>query len=160
MVIEDLQRLIAQEKELQFEKFDNETAWQLGCLIKQNAEAMSGKVAIEITRNNHRLFSYAMPDTTPDNLCWIERKSNVVQRYQHSSWYVGQYYKAKGKNIEEASLVDQKHFAPFGGGFPVCVQGVGVIGSITVSGLSQYEDHQLVVDSLRQYLATDRVSEI
>ncbi len=149
-MISDLQQLLAQVKEIQFEQFDNHMAWQLGCLIKQNAEQAGVNVAIDITRNGHCLFSYAMPDTAPDNQKWIERKRNVVDRYLHSSWYMGQYYKAKGRTIEEASLVNAQQFAPYGGSFPLIIRGVGVVGSITVSGLPQYEDHKLVVDSITQ----------
>ncbi len=153
-MITDLQPLLAQEKELKFEQFDNNIAWQLGCLIKKNAEQAGVNVAIDITRNGHCLFRYAMPGTAPDNQKWIERKRNVVDRYLHSSWYMGQYYKLKGKTIAEASLVDPNQFAPYGGSFPLIIRGVGVVGSITVSGLPQYEDHQLVVDSIRQFIGT------
>lgn len=155
-MITDLNQLLAQEAELQFKAFNNQTAWELGCLIKSRAEAKQVNVAIEIVRNGHRLFSFAMPDTARDNQCWIERKRNVVDRYEHSSWYMGQYYKAKGKTIEQASLVDGKEFAPYGGSFPLIIRGVGVVGSISVSGLPQYEDHKLVVDTITEYLAGER----
>ena len=39
-------------------------------------------------------------------------------------------------------------FAAHGGGVPVSVGGSGVIGSVTVSGLPQREDHELVVEAL------------
>lgn len=155
-MITDLNQLLAQEAELQFEEFNNQTAWELGCLIKNRAEANQVNVAIEIVRNDHRLFSFAMPDTSRDNQCWIERKRNVVERYEHSSWYMGQYYKAKGKTIDQASLVDAKEFAPYGGSFPLIIRSVGVVGSISVSGLPQYEDHKLVVDTITEYLAGER----
>lgn len=155
-MITDLNQLLAQEAELQFEAFNNQTAWELGSLIKSRAEAKQVNVAIEIVRNGHRLFSFTMPDTARDNQCWIERKRNVVDRYEHSSWYMGQYYKAKGKTIDQASLVDAKEFAPYGGSFPLIIRGVGVVGSISVSGLPQYEDHKLVVDTITEYLAGER----
>lgn len=155
-MITDLNQLLAQEAELQFEEFNNQTAWELGCMIKSRAEETQVNVAIEIVRNGHCLFSFAMPDTAVDNQCWIERKRNVVDRYQHSSWYMGQHYKAKGKTIEQASLVDAKEFAPYGGSFPLSIRGVGVVGSISVSGLPQYEDHKLVVDTITEYLAGER----
>lgn len=155
-MITDLNQLLAQEVELQFEHFDNQTAWELGCLIKSRAEARQINVAIEIVRNGDRLFSFAMPNTVRDNQSWIKRKRNVVDRYQHSSWYMGQYYQAKGKTIDQASLVDPTEFAPYGGSFPLIIKGVGVVGSISVSGLPQYEDHQLVVDSITEYLAGER----
>lgn len=155
-MITDLNQLLAQEVELQFEHFDNQTAWELGCLIKNRAEANQVNVAIEIVLNSHCLFSFAMPNTARDNQSWIKRKRNVVDRYQHSSWYMGQYYKAKGKTIDQASLVDRTEFAPYGGSFPLNIKGVGVVGSISVSGLPQYEDHQLVVETITEYLAGER----
>ena len=155
-MITDLTQLLDQEKQLQFTHFDNESAWQLGSLIKRNAEKIDAKVAIDITLNSHRLFSYAMPSTSIDNQEWIKRKQNVVQRYQHSSWYMGQYYKAKGKSIEEASFVNGKDYTPFGGSFPLSIQGVGVIVSITVSGLPQYEDHLLLVDSIGEFIENQK----
>lgn len=155
-MITDLEQLLAEEMELQFENFGNQTAWELGSLIKKNAEKKEANVAIEIVRNSHCLFSFAMPTTSPDNQCWIERKRNVVERYQHSSWFMKLYYEAKGKSISEASLVDATQFAPYGGSFPLAIKGVGVVGSISVSGLPQYEDHRLVVDSIAQYLAGEK----
>lgn len=155
-MITDLNQLLVQEAELQFEAFNNQTAWELGSLIKSRAEEKQVNVAIEIVRNGHRLFSFAMPDTSRDNQCWIERKRSVVDRYEHSSWYMGQYYKEKGKTIDQASLVDAKEFAPYGGSFPLIIRGVGVVGSISVSGLPQYEDHKLVVDTITEFLAGER----
>jgi len=147
-----LKHLLAQEQRLQFSHFSHQRAWDLGCALKERAEALSCHVAIDITFNRHTLFSYAMPNTSIDNIEWIKRKKNVVQRYQHSSWYMGNYYKAKGKSIEESSLVDIKQYAPFGGCFPLIIRDVGVVGTITVSGLPQQEDHQLIIDTLEQFL--------
>jgi uncharacterized protein (UPF0303 family) len=49
--------------------------------------------------------------------------------------------------------VPRDEFAPHGGAFPITVVGVGVIGSVAVSGLPQLQDHALVVDVLRRALA-------
>ena len=149
---EILAALLEQEAQLQFEDFSHQTAWELGSAIKKEAEARRQNVAIDITLNGQVLFSYAMPLTTVDNLEWINRKKRVVHRYQHSSWYMGHYYRSKGKSIEESSLVDPKLYAPYGGSFPLTIRNVGVIGSITVSGLPQEQDHQLVVDVLARFL--------
>ncbi|MCU8515810.1 heme-degrading domain-containing protein [Vibrio vulnificus] len=151
-MITDLDALRAQEQKLQFTEFNANIAWQLGALIKQNAERKGASVAIDITLNGQCLFCFAMNGTSIDNQQWIARKRNVVDRYQHSSWYMGQYFKAKGKTIEEASLVDGKTFAPFGGSFPLMIRNVGAVGSISVSGLPQYEDHLLVVETLESFL--------
>ena len=39
-------------------------------------------------------------------------------------------------------------YAADGGSFPVCVEHAGVVGSVTVSGLPQRDDHELVVEVL------------
>lgn len=50
-----------------------------------------------------------------------------------------------GKNANE--------YAIHGGGFPVRVQGVdGVVGVIVVSGLKQEDDHQVIVEVLRDFI--------
>ena len=44
-------------------------------------------------------------------------------------------------------------YAITGGSFPVRVRGVGVVAAVTASGLSSQEDHDLVVEGIRQHLA-------
>ncbi len=39
-----------------------------------------------------------------------------------------------------------------GGCFPLRIKGLGVVGAITVSGLSDVQDHQLAADALAKYL--------
>jgi uncharacterized protein (UPF0303 family) len=42
-----------------------------------------------------------------------------------------------------------------GGSFPLNVAGAGVVGSVTVSGLPQRSDHELVVEALCGLLGRD-----
>ncbi len=42
-----------------------------------------------------------------------------------------------------------------GGSFPLAVTGAGVVGSVTVSGLPQRADHELVVEALCSVLGRD-----
>ncbi|ODS04420.1 heme-degrading domain-containing protein [Vibrio scophthalmi] len=150
---QQLIELRQQEQQLCFHEFNHQIAWSLGEAIKLEAETRGVNVAIDITLNGQTLFYYAMPTATQDNAEWIRRKRNVVLRYQHSSWYMGQYYAAKGKTMAEASLVDAKDYAPYGGSYPLTIAKIGVVGAISVSGLSQQEDHQLIVDVLEKLLS-------
>ena len=83
-------------------------------------------------------------------------KVRLVYRFGHSSFYIGQLLKSKGKRIEEAYLVSESEYAPHGGCFPVIVKGTGMVGTVTVSGLPQEEDHKLVIHAIRAYLAEEK----
>ena len=93
-----------------------------------------------------------MAGTAADNDVWIERKNRVVRRFGHSSFYVGLLLGLEGTSIEEKFLVDRTLYAAHGGAFPVIVRHVGMVGTVTVSGLPQAEDHRLVVAVLRDVL--------
>lgn len=53
---------------------------------------------------------------------------------------------------------DSADFVIAGGGFPLRVNGAGIIGSITVSGLPQREDHNVIVAALCDHLQLERKS--
>ena len=60
--------------------------------------------------------------------------------------------------MEEKFLLDGSRFAAHGGAFPVMVRHVGMVGTVTVSGLPQAEDHRLVVSVLREFLGLQGAS--
>ncbi|MEO7909984.1 MAG: heme-degrading domain-containing protein [Roseiflexaceae bacterium] len=148
----DLERIALQEQRLQFKRFDATTAWTLGMRLKEAAEAHSVTVAIDIQLHGQPLFFYAMPGTTPDNVDWIRRKRNVVIRFQRSSYAVGLHLQQQQTTLETNLGVDTRDYAPHGGCFPLNLLGTGCIGTITVSGLPQRQDHELVVEVLAEML--------
>lgn len=143
--------LAAEEAELQWRSFTNDDAWELGCALVAAARAAAAPVAVEITRNGHRLFSAALPGATPDNASWIERKSRVVHRFGHSSLHVRQASIERGTTFEAEFGLDPARYAAHGGAFPVLVRDVGPVGVVAVSGLPQVEDHRLLVAVLRRH---------
>jgi uncharacterized protein (UPF0303 family) len=54
---------------------------------------------------------------------------------------------------QERYLLDEAEYGAHGGAFPVIVRGTGPVGTVTVSGLPQAEDHRFVVEALRRFLA-------
>jgi len=148
-----LKELLQQEEEIQFSRFTNEMAFTVGTALLEAAKSKGKPVTIDIARNGQQLFHYAMQGTSLDNDVWIQRKNNVVNRFGHSSFYMGISLQSKGQTIEEKYLISSSEYAAHGGAFPLIIQGVGVVGTITVSGLPQQEDHELVVTTLKQFLA-------
>jgi len=151
-----LKQLLDLELELQFKKFNEETAWQIGSQMVEYSVKNELPVTIDITRGNHQLFHASLVGTSADNDEWVKRKVRLVYRFGHSSFYMGQSLKSQGKSIEEAYLLSESEYAPHGGCFPVIVKGTGMVGTITVSGLPQEEDHKLVVQSIRDYLKEEK----
>ncbi|MFG2266846.1 heme-degrading domain-containing protein [Streptomyces sp. NPDC048720] len=147
-----VEELEAQERRLVFRQFTYDDAWTLGSLLVELARDRQAPVAIDIHRAGQQLFHAALPGSTPDNDAWILRKRRVVERYGASSYLVGARFRAKGTTFEESSRLDADAYAAHGGAFPVNVENVGVIGTVTVSGLPQLQDHRLVVEALERFL--------
>lgn len=151
-----LKQLLQEEQELQFTKFNEITAWQIGSQMAERAMRENLPVTIDITHGQHQLFHASMPGTAADNDEWVKRKVRLVNRFGHSSFYMGQLLKHKGKTIEQSYLISESEFAAHGGCFPIIVKGTGMVGTITVSGLPQEEDHKWVVQAIRTYLAQEQ----
>jgi uncharacterized protein (UPF0303 family) len=147
--VEELEK---QERLLVFRQFTYDDAWALGSLLVETARERQAPVAIDIHRAGQQLFHAALPGSTPDNDAWIARKRRVVERYGSASYLVGARFRAKGTTFEESSRLDPDEFAAHGGSFPITVENVGVIGSVTVSGLPQLQDHRFVVEALERFL--------
>jgi uncharacterized protein (UPF0303 family) len=151
-----LEQLLQEELELQFEKFNEEIAWRLGSGLVRKCFHEALPVTIDIMRGERQLFHASLPGASADNDEWIKRKVRLVYRFEHSSYYIGQLLKSKGKSIEEMFLIPESQYAPHGGCFPIIVKNAGMVGAIAVSGLPQEEDHRLAVEAIRDYLNKER----
>jgi uncharacterized protein (UPF0303 family) len=62
--------------------------------------------------------------------------------------------------MKETTLLERyglpvAEYAAAGGSFPLHVEGAGIVGAVTVSGLPQRDDHELVVEALCAMLGKD-----
>ena len=144
--------LEAQEERLVFARFDNADAWRLGSAMVAAATERALPVTIDIRRHGHQLFHAALPGTTAENDSWIERKVNVVNRFAAASYLVGRRLAARGATLDEALGVEPRLFAAHGGAFPIRIRDVGVVGTVTVSGLPQADDHAFVIEMIGAFL--------
>ena len=146
-------RIEEQERNLVFTRFDNLDAWRLGCVLVELATDRELAVTIDVRRGAQQLFHAALPGTTADNDSWVDRKARVVERFGASSYLVGLRAIAKGTTFAAQHDLPLQEYAAHGGSFPVRVTDVGIVAAVTVSGLAQADDHALVVEAVRDFLA-------
>ena len=152
---EDMEQVARQERELVLPRLDAEVAWELGSSLRAMAVERGYGVAIDVRRFGQPLFYSALEGTTPDNVEWVRRKSNVVARLYRSSYAVGLSLALKKQTLEEKYGMFGTDYMAHGGAFPLTVENAGVVGCATVSGLPQRADHELVVEALCLALGRD-----
>ena len=144
----DLAKIAVQEERLRFTAFDEDTAWTLGSLLRTKVKARGAAVVIEIRLARETVFFCAMPGTAPANADWARRKRNTVELLNRSSYATGLALLQEQSSLESKMGLPTRDFASHGGSFPIFVADVGRIGTVTVSGLPQREDHAVVVQAL------------
>ncbi|HGE8324697.1 TPA: heme-degrading domain-containing protein [Serratia marcescens] len=149
---DELQALSEQETTLAFTHFDAATAWELGAALKTAAERRGLSIAIEIQLAGQTLFYYAMPGATPDIADWVRRKRNLVNHFHKSSYAIGLRLQQRQTSLEERYGLSVRDYSVHGGAFPLTLTGLGCVGSISISGAPQKEDHQLLVSTLAHFL--------
>ncbi len=154
----DIARIARQEEALRFAKFDEADAWALGFAMRKAAQERNLPFVIDIRIGNRPLFYTALPGTSPDNWNWVRRKVNTVMHFHKSSYRVGREHDLQGKKFEASRGLDPMEYAPNGGSFPIHIAGTGVVGTVTVSGIPQRDDHGFVVEMLCAHLKADHAS--
>jgi uncharacterized protein (UPF0303 family) len=147
-----LQQLGAELETLRFESFSFDDALAVGLDLVETGRRKALPIAIDVTVNGQQLFHAALPGSSPDNDQWVLRKSRVAARFFKSSLAIATDLRIRGKTIEEVHGLPSAQYAASGGSVPVLVKGGGVIGTITVSGLPDTEDHAVVVAAIRRRL--------
>jgi len=147
-----ISRLEEEERRLRLPSFSNDDAVALGEAIVSRARERSLAVTVDIRRGSQQLYHCALPGTSADNDQWALRKGRVAERFGHSSLLVGAKLRKAGMRIEEKYFVSPLEYSAHGGAVPVVVEGTGQVGTATVSGLPQEEDHALVVEAMEAFL--------
>ena len=161
MTIESvIEVLEMQEEILQFSHFTNADAWALGNMLVAEAQRRGASPLISIRLNNGFIvFQYGFDGTNLYNENGIERKQKTVMVTEKSSLHLAMVLRRKEETLE-AMFANPKEYAASGGGFPIRIEEVGVIGSILVSGMDPVSDHDLIVKCVSKYLHIDEVPRI
>ncbi|OQM74892.1 heme-degrading domain-containing protein [Manganibacter manganicus] len=152
----DIDRIRRQETELVFDAFGEAVAFELGAYVRKRALAENLPVIVDIRTFDRPLFYAAMPGSNASNPDWARRKINVVRRFLKSSYRMVLEQQRPDRTFKPGEGLDIADYVLAGGGFPITVRNAGVIGAIAVSGLSERDDHALVVDALCDRLGMER----
>ncbi len=134
-----------QEEQFVFTSFDNDE----GSIMAINAMENNFPVAIDITMGTHLWFRYAALGTKEGTSSWLERKKRTVMLSKMSTIRYAEVLKQEEKTYEDMGFKTED-YVRCGGGFPITVNGE-VVGTIAVSGMTDVEDHQIMIDGLTEF---------
>ena len=159
-VEEDLAMIAQQEELLRWDGFDADVAWRLGGVMREMLVERGAGGTVEIEVAGQVLFTCVtvgatLGSSSPGQADWIRRKRNTVRRFARSSYAVGRQLERDGETMEGRHGLLLADYAAHGGGFPVWVKGVGVVGSAIASGMPQRDDHSLVVAAMAKVMGVE-----
>jgi len=75
-----------------------------------------------------------------------------VNHFSSSSWHTALRLRNENQSLEQDYDLSDADYVLAGGAFPLIVENEGQVGTITVSGLPDEEDHDLVTTGIRSFL--------
>ena len=148
-----LDELEDQERRLVLSRADLAALYALGRRMADTALERQLPVLIQVRHGSRLVFVASLPGSTASNDSWAERKARLAAWFEQSSLRVGVAHRGDGPDVHARHALPVERFAAHGGAFPLRVEGVGVVGTVVVSGLPQLEDHAFVVEMLEAHLA-------
>jgi uncharacterized protein (UPF0303 family) len=142
-----------QEAALVLQSFTLADAVGLGAIAQSRAESEELPIIIQVRHGRRIAFMVSLPGSSYDSENWIIRKAAVVEKFETSTMYQKLRYAERGTTFDQATGLSTQEFAAHGGGMPISVAHVGIVGSIYASGLPDVEDHEFLVDCLRELQA-------
>lgn len=147
----DIEQLLAQieeqERTLWFASFGPDDAWKLGRTIRRLGREREQPIAIHVRLGEQLMFHAALPGSSADNDDWIARKIRTTGRFGTSSLAV----RLRSELAGGFGWLDPAVYALAGGCVPIRIAGA-IVGTATVSGLPDTEDHALVVEAITSLL--------
>lgn len=136
-------------QKIELEVFTNQIAMDMGIRIIELAKSRNQAIAVEISRLNHTIFLYVDDGLPADKHNWLRRKANVAKHFEESSLAVKATLEKREMSLEKPFGLDEKDYIAKGGSIPVFVKNAGMIATITVSGLRDFEDHDIIIEALQ-----------
>ena len=137
-------------RKIELEKFNNRIGLEMGMKIVRLAQGRNQGIAVKIDRLNHTIFLYVDDNLPADKHNWLRRKANVAKHFEESSLGVKSDLINGNMTLKDTFALDENEFLAKGGAIPIFVKNAGMVAIITVSGLKDEEDHQIILDALQE----------
>ena len=147
-----IETLEAQERDLILPVADLGALHELGRRMSRAAAERALPIVIQIRSGGRLAFVAALPGSTASNDDWAACKARIAQRFEHSSLLVRLLHERDGVDVNAIHGLPWERYRSHGGAVPLRAAGVGMIGSVVVSGLPQLADHAFVVEQLEAFL--------
>lgn len=135
-------------RKIELDQFDNKTGLAIGLKIVNLAKERNQNIAVQIERLNHVVFMFVDDPFPADKHHWIRRKANLTKHFEESSLSIKQDLENGKMSLSKTFALDEQEYLAKGGSIPIFVRNAGMIAVVTVSGLQDEEDHQLIIDAL------------
>lgn len=139
------EELLDQERRLVLPALDEAVCLALGGAMLARAEEASLPVAIEVHLRGRLVFRAMRPGTNAANEPYLAGKRRWVEQSGHASLLGSLAYRREHPQFQGGHGDRVAETGPFGGGVPLRSQDGELAGIALVSGLSEEDDHALVV---------------
>ena len=145
--------IAGQEETLRFGSVSEKDLQAIGRDAASRIRAMGRTGIVEVNINGLTVYMESINANT-DNMEWVRRKRNLASRFWRSSLHTALEYRKTGKTLEGRGM-DWRDYALSGGSFPILLESGIPVGTITVSGMTEWEDHQTAADAIAAFLEVD-----
>jgi uncharacterized protein (UPF0303 family) len=141
--------LLGQETDARFARVDLETAIELGRLILERGERRRLPIAFEIYVRDRLVFRAALAGSNAENDRYLASKLKLARETGHPTLLTSRQY--RDRLAADPTLRDERRasYGPYGGCVPLRTADGAVAGYATVSGLSEQDDHAMVLWAIR-----------
>ncbi len=141
--------LLAQEDDARLPRFDAEKAIQLGRRVLERGDRKRLPIAVEVFVGERLIFRAALPGSNAENDRYLASKLTLARETGHPTLFTSRQY--RDALAADSSRRDERRasYGPYGGCIPLRAVDGSVLGHATVSGLTEQDDHAMVLWAIR-----------
>jgi uncharacterized protein (UPF0303 family) len=143
-----MDEILLEEKGFVFSGFNAITALEIGNYLTKKANDLKLPIVIDVSSFQQCLYHFSAVGSTANNEKFIRRKRNTVFLFSHSTKWAAGKVKGDVPAMHQRYATTDADYTILQGGFPIVVASIGLVGAICVSGLTEQEDHNIIIEAL------------